>query len=76
MKSIHSSTAREIIASGQPCDIRLWKRDGEILHYTDAICIYHHVRSGSFRVKLRRSGQIRQFRLVTVFEVNDMEVYL
>lgn len=76
MKSIHATTAREIIASGQPCDIRLWKSDGEILHYRDAICIAHHIRSGTFRVRLRTSGQIRQFRIVSVFEVNDMEVYL
>ena len=31
-KSIHITTAREILNSGDPVDISLWKANGEIIH--------------------------------------------
>ncbi len=76
-RSIHISTARKLLESGQPCDLKLWKMsNGEILHYKDAICISTHRRGASHRVKLRQSGEIRHVFDFMIFEINDMEVYL
>lgn len=76
-KCIHLTTAKKILESGQPCDLKVWKMtNGEIIHYLDAICISTFVRGASHKVKLLGSGQIRQIFDYMIFEINDMEVYI
>lgn len=76
MKAIHVSAARKLLESGQPVDLRVWKSNGDILNYKDAICFSRYTQGDSYKIRLRQSGEIRQFPIVCLFEINDMEVYL
>lgn len=77
MKAIHMNDARKILDSGQPCDIKVWKLStGDILEYKGARCIGSHFRGGIHRMLLPYSHVLREFRDVTLFEINGMEVYL
>ena len=64
-----------MLESGEPCNLRLWKMStGDILEYKGAVCIGHHWRHGTHRVKLPASHLIREFRDVTLFEINGYEI--
>lgn len=77
MKAIHINDARKILDSGQPCDLVVWKlTTGDILVYKGVRCIGSHFRGGIHRILLPNSREIREFRDVTLFEINGMEVYL
>lgn len=74
---LHIKDAILLLESGQPVDLRLWKlATGDILEYKGAVCIGGHWRRGTHRVKLPRSGVIREFRDVTLFEINNNTIYL
>ncbi len=73
---IHIKDAITLLEAGYPCDLRLWKLStGDILHYRGAVCIGGHWRRGTHRVRLPESGLIREFRDVTLFEINNMTIY-
>jgi len=73
---IHIKDAVALLEAGYPCDLRLWKLStGDILHYRGAVCIGGHWRRGTHRVRLPESGLIREFRDVTLFEINNMTIY-
>ena len=75
-RSIHISTARHILNSGDPVDLHVWKSDGSILHLENAISLRYDYRGGWRNVKLLTSGQVRKIRDVCIFMVNDCEVHL
>lgn len=77
MKVIHMKDALRLLETGQPCTLRLWKMStGDILTYRDARCISAYWRGGTHKVKLPVSNLIREFRDITLFEINGMEIYL
>lgn len=77
MKSIHINDARKILDSGQPCNLRVWKLStGDIIVYKDVRCIGSHFRGGIHRIVLPNSMLVREFRDVTLFEINGMKVFL
>lgn len=77
MKVIHKNDAIRLLESGKPCNLRLWKMStGDILEYRNAICIGSHWRGGTHRVRLPMSGVIREFRDISLFEINNMTIYL
>ena len=74
---LHMKDALVLLESGQPVNLRLWKlATGDILEYKGAVCIGGHWRKGTHRVRLPRSGVIREFRDVTLFEINNNTIYL
>lgn len=74
---LHMKDAILLLESGQPVNLRLWKlATGDILEYKGAVCIGGHWRKGTHRVRLPRSGVIREFRDVTLFEINNNTIYL
>ena len=74
---LHMKDAILLLESGQPVNLRLWKlATGDILEYKGAVCIGGHWRRGTHRVKLPTSGVIREFRDVTLFEINNNTIYL
>lgn len=74
---LHLKDAILLLESGQPVNLRLWKlATGDILEYKGAVCIGGHWRRGTHRVRLPRSGVIREFRDVTMFEINNNSIYL
>lgn len=75
-KAIHWREAVILLESGQPCNLRVWKLStGDILDYKGAICIGGHWRKGTHRIRLPHSHLIREFRDITLFEINNMTIY-
>lgn len=75
-KSIHISTARHILNSGDPVDISVWKSDGSILELRNVISLRYSFYGGWRNVKLLTSGEIRKIRDVCIFAVQGLEVFL
>ena len=76
MQSIHISTARVMLNSGDPVDISVWKSDGSILELRNVISLRYSFYGGWRNVKLLNSGECRRIRDVCVFRVNNLSVFL
>ncbi len=78
-QAIHHTTALTILHSGDPVDISSWKRSGEIVHLHNCIalpCAASQRYVGTQNFKVLASGQIRKIRLVCIFRINGLEVFL
>lgn len=72
---MHWLDALALLETGTPCDLKVWKLStGDILEYRQAVCVGSSFRRGVHRVKLNVSGQIREFRDITLFEINGYEI--
>lgn len=77
LRSLHQRDALRLLEDGRPHRLRLWKLStGDILTYEGAVCIGHHRRGGTHRVRLPRSALVREFRDITLFEIDDLKIYL
>lgn len=65
-----------MLKAGDPVDLTLWTKDGQIQHYSNCIPLRYNFYSGTRQVKLLDSRQIRTIRDVCIFEINGMEVFL
>lgn len=73
---MHWRDAVALLESGQPCDLRVWKLStGDILTYKDCVCVGKHWRGGTHKIRCAGSGLIREFRDITLFEINGYEIY-
>lgn len=75
-RSIHISTARTMLNSGDPVDISVWKSDGSILELGNVISLRYSFYGGWRNVKLLASGECRKIRDCCIFRANDCEVFL
>lgn len=74
-RCIHWKDAIAVLESGQPVDIKVWKLStGDIITYKQAVCTGGHWRRGTHRVMLPASNVPREFRDITLFEINGYEV--
>lgn len=73
---IHISTARKLIDSGDPVDMKVWKKDGSVMHMKRCVGLRYDFRSGTRTVKILASREIRRIRDVCIFEVNGQTVFL
>lgn len=76
MRSIHITTARTMLNSGDPVYVSVWKANGEILHLHNCILLRYDYYAGTRNIKLLSSGQIRKIRDCCIFAVNGLEVFL
>lgn len=75
-KVMHFKDAFALLESGQPCTLKVWKLStGDILTYRDAVCIGQFRRGGTHKVRCSGSGYVREFRDITLFEINGYEIY-
>ena len=74
--AIHISTLRKMLQAGDPVNISLWTKDGQIQHWNNCIPLRYGFYKGVRRMNLLTSRQIRQVRDVCIFRINGMEVYL
>lgn len=74
--SIHISTLREMLKRGEPCNIKLWTKSGQIQLYRNCISLRYNFYKGTRQIKLLESREIRQVRDVCIFEINGLTVYL
>ncbi len=75
-RSIHISTARTMLNSGDPVDISVWKSDGTILEFRNCISLRYNFYGGWRNVKLLASGECRKIRNCCIFMVNGCTVFL
>lgn len=75
-RSIHISTARTMLNSGDPVDISVWKSDGSILELRNVISLRYSFYGGWRNVKILSSGECRKIRDALIFRVNNLEVFL
>jgi len=73
---IHINTMREILKSGALVSLRFWKSDGSIVSAAQAVCLSSSYAHNTFNLKFFPSGEIRTVRAVTIFEINNMEVFI
>ncbi|MBR5491704.1 MAG: maintenance system killer protein [Alistipes sp.] len=74
-KTIHFKDAITLLESKNPVDLRLWKLStGDILHYKGVRCISAYRRGGTHKVRFP-NGEIREFRDITLFEINNKTIY-
>lgn len=65
-----------MLETGHPVDIKVWKLStGDIIEYRRVRCVGSHWRGSTHRIRLPQSGEIREFRDITLFEINGYEVY-
>ena len=74
-KTIYYKDAFALLETRTPVNLRLWKLStGDILHYKDVVFVSAHRRGGTHKVRFP-NGQIREFRDVTLFEINGKTIY-
>lgn len=76
---IHHNTMLAMLRQPEPVDISFWKRDGSIVTLQGCIalpCKGGGRYSGVYNFKCLASGQIRKARLVCIFAINGIEVFL
>ncbi len=74
-KCLHWRDAITLLESGLPVTLKVWKlTTGDILEYRNVKCIGGHWRKGTHRIELPESHLIREFRDITLFEINGFEV--
>lgn len=72
---MHWKDAVTLLETGRPCDLKVWKLStGDIIHYKGAVCIGSHWRGGTHRIRLPASQLVREFRDITLFEINGYEI--
>lgn len=76
MNSIHISTARTMLNSGDPVSLDFWKKDGSIVHVDNCISLSYAFYGGWRNIKIFPSGQMRRVRDCLIFRVNGLEVFL
>lgn len=74
-KCLHWKDAVTLLESGEPCTLRVMKLStGDVLTYRDAVCVGGHWRRGTHRIRIQTSQLIREFRDITLFEINGYEI--
>ena len=74
-QSIHISTARTKLNSGDPVDISVWKSDGSILELRNVISLRYSFYGGWRNVKILASGECRRVRDCCIFRVNGLLMF-
>jgi len=75
-QSIHITTLRKMLKAGDPVDIKLWTKSGEIQEWRNCVPLRYDFYKGTQRFKLLNSGQIRLARICCIFSVNNLEIFL
>lgn len=73
---LHISQVRKILLSKKPFDCKVWKKNGEILNYKNVVCTSTYFRNDTATLLFINSRQIRTVIIVSIFEINDEEVFI
>jgi len=74
---IHRNDALRMLETGQPCDLKVWKLStGDIIEYKGVRCVGSHWRGGTHKIAIPMSTLLREFRDITLFEINGLEIFL
>ena len=77
LTAIHRKDAIRLLEDKHPHTLRLWKLStGDILTYRNVTCVGGWNRRGIHRVRFPNSNLIREFRDVTLFEIDNLKIYM
>ena len=76
MKLVHISTLRKMLRAGGELNIKFWDTNGNIIVANQVVVTSSHFKPETVNIKFIISGAIRKVHVVTIFEINDMEVYI
>jgi len=65
-----------MLQAPEPVDLKVWKKNGEIMELKNAIGLRYNFYGGTMQVKLLDSRQIRCIRVNLIFEINGNPVFL
>ena len=75
-RSIHISTACDMLMKPEPLDLVVLKKSGEVMNLNNCVGLKFDKYKGTRRVKLLDSGQIRMIRDCLILSINGMDVFL
>jgi hypothetical protein len=67
---------RKMLRQKGEVNLKFWKSDGSIVIAKNVIIVSTRYRPETVTVKFVKSGQIRTINIVTIFEINDIEVFI
>lgn len=74
-KTIHWIDALRLLEISEKADIKVWKLStGDIIEYRGVHCIGSDRKAGTHLIRTG-SGRPREFRDITLFEINGMEIF-
>lgn len=74
--SIHISTARKMLDSGQPVTLTYVKKNGQIMKVENVVSLRYDFYTGIRTIKLLHNGLKRSVHDVCIIGINDFEVFL
>jgi hypothetical protein len=74
---IHINLVHKFLADPKiPFDCKVWKSNGDILHYKNVVCTSTFFAENSATLLFTESRQIRKVRIISIFEINDIEIFI
>lgn len=74
---IHISVVHKILRDNStPFSCKVWKANGDILKYNDVVCTSSNHERNTATLLFTESRQIRKLRVISMFEINDEEIYI
>lgn len=74
---IHISVVRKILRDGKPFNCKVWKgTTGEILTYNNVVCTSTNFERNTANFIFVESREVRKTRMISIFEINDEEIYI
>ena len=73
---MHISVVRKMLRDKVSFSCRVWKKDGEILVYKDVVCSSSSFERNTANLIFVESREMRTVRIISIFEVNDEEIYI
>jgi hypothetical protein len=76
MQSLHISKARQLLDRGEPVDLVVVKRNGELMEARNVVSLRYDYYKGTRTIKFLVSGQIRLIHDCCIIKINDFEIFL
>lgn len=72
------SLMRKILQAtkGETVNLKFWKKNGEIVEANNVVVTSKDWKNHTINIRFEESGEFRTIRLVTIFEFNDIEIFL
>lgn len=76
MDKIHITAAYKAMESGKPFQVTIWTKGGRLETLDNCVSLQNFRYTGTRRIKLMKSRQIRQIRDICIMRLNGYEVII
>lgn len=73
---IHISTARKILTSPDPFNIKFWDKTGSLIEMKNCVGLRSAHYAGVRNIKCLTSGEIRKVRDHLIYSINDQKIFI